>query len=525
MEEYGSTIIPGQDQEKQSLAPVPYLTIITHPDLSRIGERARLLNLERGMTAELSRITPEFHAPGKAFGKPLGDAFMSRKPILMTATAQGGVVVDARQTRTLMETTVNVGPMPWIFSPEQLSKGVGLLVADRITLLLHMALPLSRLPRQDHDLVGFSDGVNFLREEIDKVADLQTPVLLRGASGSGKELVSRAIHQAARPKKPFISVNMGAITPSLAASELFGAVKGSFTGADRNQSGYFRAARGGTLFLDEIGEAPPEVQVMLLRALESGEISPVGSQKPERVETRLIAATDANLEHKMADDAFKTPLFHRLAGYEIRLPALSDRLEDLGRLFMHFARMELHQIDALKILENPRVDQSPWIPVSLAARLLRFSWPGNVRQLRNVVRQLIIGCRGQESLRLVPNVATIFAGDENQAFDGNATNPTEPMVLAEDRRRKPGDVGEAELTATLRQCGWDIKAAAETLNISRGALYLLIEKTPGLRTAAELEAMEIQTALAASENVEDAAERLQVSTRALRRRMNQLGLT
>ena len=166
-----------------------------------------------------------------------------------------------------------------------------------------MALLLHRLPSvlerepERFGLTGDSAALVLLCREIRRVSTVATPVLLRGETGTGKELVARAIHTSGpRRARPYLAVNLGALPPALAAAELFGAARGAFTGADRSRSGHFERADGGTLFLDEIGEAPPEVQILLLRALESGEIQPVGSEAPLRVDARIVAATDADLE-------------------------------------------------------------------------------------------------------------------------------------------------------------------------------------------------------------------------------------
>ncbi|WNZ66047.1 sigma-54 factor interaction domain-containing protein [Myxococcus sp. MxC21-1] len=194
----------------------------------------------------------------------------------------------------------------------------------------------------DLGIVGHGEGIHRVREDIIRVADLAVPVLIRGETGTGKELVARAIH-ASGPRRagPFVSVNLGALAKELVAAELFGAQRGAYTGASRDREGYFRAAEGGTLFLDEVGEAPPEVQAALLRVLETGEIYPVGGHTPVPVDVRLVSATDAHLEARIQERTFKAPLLHRLAGFEILVPPLRERREDVGLLFLHFARQEL----------------------------------------------------------------------------------------------------------------------------------------------------------------------------------------
>src|SRR6185436_13729067 len=185
---------------------------------------------------------------------------------------------------------------------------------------------------------------------------------LRGETGTGKELLARAIHQASsRRAAPYFALNMAAIPASLAAAELFGAAKGAFTGADRRRVGYFGRAQGGTLFLDEIGELPADLQPLLLRVLENGEIQPVGGEETLRVDVRILAATDANLESAIEEGRFRAPLFHRLSGYELRLPSLRERRDDIGRLFIHFLRQELAALGEADRLADPGPEGRPWL--------------------------------------------------------------------------------------------------------------------------------------------------------------------
>jgi two-component system nitrogen regulation response regulator GlnG len=402
---FNTTLEPPVKTDASS-SRVPALTVISHPRPTRAGDRAFLIPLVKGNRVSISRNGPMFTAPGKVIGTALDDPFLSRSPFVLAPGLNGGVMLEPGVLRSRLRVNGDPASESHSFSREDLVKGVVLAISDRVVLLLHWAISHQQGERANHGLVGSSEGVIHLRREIERVADLPIPVLLRGESGTGKELVAGAIHRfAGQAELPFITVNMGAVPATLAAAELFGALKGSFTGAHRDQPGYFRQAHGGTLFLDEIGETPPEVQVMLLRALDTGEIFPVGAQKPVKVDVRVIAATDADLEAKIDDDSFKSPLFHRLSGYEIYLPPLRERREDLGRLFFHFAR---HEIGLLGLEHFPQGDETgdqPWLPAELAESLLEFSWPGNVRQLRNVVRQLVIGCRGEPVLHLVPKVA------------------------------------------------------------------------------------------------------------------------
>ncbi|MEM7585464.1 MAG: sigma 54-interacting transcriptional regulator [Acidobacteriota bacterium] len=518
-----------QERRRGSGLPVslPALTIIYHPDLRRVGERAVLSELASGLGAELGRQQPRFSPPGKRAAAPLGDRALSRQPFVLRAVA-GGLELDPTGTRTRLRVDGRRVTGSVQLSPRELAHGVVLELARRVVLLLHSHTPSAEEPVA-FDLVGASDGIVRVRGDVERVSDLQVPVLMRGATGTGKELVAAAIHRAGpRRERPFIAVNLGALSPSLAAAELFGAVKGAFTGATRSSEGYFRRADGGTLFLDEVGEAPPELQVMLLRVLETGEIFPVGSSTPRRVDVRLLAATDADLEAMAEAGGFKAPLLHRLAGYEIWLPTLAQRRDDFGRLFFHFLRQELQELGESDRLEAP--DATSWLPADLVARLARHDWPGNVRQLRNAVRQLVIGGRGRATLTLDERLERQLASAET-----SPSHPPEPFAAAAPTptsapapppaRRKPSEVSTDELVATLRAQRWDISAAAEALAISRASLYVLIERTAEVRTAGDLEAAEIRRAHATVRGDLDAmVDLLEVSKPALRRRVKELGL-
>lgn len=495
--------------------PHPTLTILAHPHPLRIGERMILRELSYGKPVLLSRREPGFKRPGGHTEVPLNDPYLSRSPIIFSPVGTRQFRLDQATSGTSV--LVNGSPLrgSQVFSWDEITAGIRLQLSERILLLFHFAKRDPKPGDNSLGLVGQSDAMIEVREEVRRIQDLDTPILLRGSSGTGKELVASAIHHIAPGKRPFVSVNMSAIPPSLAAAELFGATKGSYTGSDRPQTGFFKAAHGGTLFLDEIGETPLEVQAMLLRALETGEIQSVGSQAVQKVQVRLIAATDADLESKMEDQAFRAPLFHRLSGYVIYLPTLKDRPDDIGRLFIHFAREELTKLGALHVLSPGDPDFEPWLSPELMEQLVCFDWPGNVRQLRNVVRQLIIGSRDKRQLVLTQAVRDLLGPKEPMP-----QIPTRPKSL------KPSEITEELLIQKLRSHRWDIKATAVDLGISRGSLYALIEKTPSLKKASELSADDIQAALDKYGNdYSSAANSLCVSLRALRRRMFELNLS
>ncbi len=501
----------------ESLRPrVPGLVILSHPDPRRVGEEAALVKLGSGQTVGLSRREPDFAAPGpEAAFRPLDDTYLSRSPFLLSpGTEIGSVVLSRSDSPTRMTIGSEDLGANRAFSAAEIERGVVLVLGRRITLLLHPVDPVP-VSVPGFGLVGESAATLRLRQEIRSAAGLDVPVLLRGETGTGKELVGRALHEAGRRRQgPYVAVNMAALPPSLAASELFGAVRGAYTGADRAKTGFFRAAQGGTLFLDEVGDMSSEVQALLLRALESREIQPVGSVETVQIDVRIIAATDAALEAAIADGRFRAPLLHRLAGFEIRLPALRQRRDDIARLFFHFLREESKGLD----LEPA---EQPWPPADLVARLVEHDWPGNVRQLRNVTRRLLIARRdglGEKEIgRLVEELLAEPAS--------HPPAPSLPSPNPARRFRKSLEVSESELLAALESHRWQLQPAAEALGVSRPTLYRLIESCSRIRKAAELESAEIEEALEhCGRDPLAAASRLRVSPQGLKRRMTRLGL-
>ncbi|MBK5943662.1 sigma 54-interacting transcriptional regulator [Halorhodospira halophila] len=231
-----------------------------------------------------------------------------------------------------------------------------------------------------HGLVTRSPRMEEVLERALLVADSDANVLIQGASGSGKELVARAVHaHSPRAEGPFVPVNCGAIPETLLESELFGHVRGAFTGADRDRAGLFRDADGGTLFLDEIGDMPAQLQVKLLRALQEQVIRPVGGRDPIPINVRVLSATHRDLEAARADGSFREDLYFRLAVVTLALPALTERREDIPLLARHFLT------EATRRHGRPVEDLSP----EAIEVLVQADWPGNVRQLQNVIEQCV----------------------------------------------------------------------------------------------------------------------------------------
>tara|TARA_R110002051_G_scaffold220737_1_gene284504 strand:- start:380 stop:1702 length:1323 start_codon:yes stop_codon:yes gene_type:complete len=233
------------------------------------------------------------------------------------------------------------------------------------------------------DIIGNSERINTIIEVIKRVKDNKATIFIKGESGTGKELVARAIHyQGKFSRAPFIAVNCGGIPENLLEAELFGYTKGAFTGAENNRNGFFQAADGGTIFLDEIGNASLAVQSRLLRVLQEKEIMKVGSQKAEKIDVRIIAATNSDLKEMIKMQTFREDLYYRLTVVEIKVPPLRERKDDIQLLVDKFLfKYGLEYKDRyLKI--SPEV-----LPI-----LLRYDWPGNIRELENVIQRAVIMC-------------------------------------------------------------------------------------------------------------------------------------
>lgn len=243
--------------------------------------------------------------------------------------------------------------------------------------------------QQQRTIIGESPGIRQVLDWIKRVAPLPSTVLITGESGTGKELVARAIHeQSPRAAKRFVAINCGAIPESLIESELFGHLRGSFTGAIIDKIGLFKTATNGTLFLDEIGNIPATLQVKLLRALEEKEIMPVGSTQPFPIDVRIIAASNKNLEVEVENSRFREDLYYRLNVVGIKIPPLRERVEDIPKLAAFF--IQKHNLELGKNILKIH-------PESLAI-LQQAPWKGNIRELDNVIERAIILCDGMEIL-------------------------------------------------------------------------------------------------------------------------------
>lgn len=312
--------------------------------------------------------------------------------------------------------------------------------------------------------VGGSKHLKRILEDIERLRQFaKTSVLITGESGTGKELVARALHHhSTRAEGPFIPVNCVAVPAELLESLFFGHMKGSFTGATSDRKGYFELADGGTLFLDEIGDMPAALQAKLLRVLEDGEITPVGSNKSHRVDVRVVSATNADLTAKIASGDFRQDLYYRLARYTVETPPLRQRREDLPLLAAHF----------LKVFSAEMGMPPPALDPAAMAVLSRHSFPGNVRELKNVMERALILSGGKTVL---PQHLQLF---EASAVP-SVTTMTSSATFKPQTDAVPLNLDEAEHTLirrALEQTGGNVTEAARLLNVNRSRIYRRMPK-------------------------------------------------
>ncbi|MFK4015698.1 sigma-54-dependent transcriptional regulator [Cobetia marina] len=322
---------------------------------------------------------------------------------------------------------------------------------------------------EEASLQGETPGMQELAQIIARVAPAPSPVLILGESGTGKELAARDLHRLSGRRGAFVPVNCGAISPELLESELFGHLKGAFTGAHRGRDGLFSFADGGTLFLDEIGEMPLTMQSRLLRVLETRRVRPVGGEQEQAVDVRIVAATHRTLETEVAAGRFREDLYYRLNVLSLQLPALRDRPADIPALALHFSRQLSRELGLPEV---------PWDHTDLA-RLCRYAWPGNVRELKNVIeRALLLGRLPGDALPASGTSLTSGHAAMPGASDapGDAAAPQAggeadseashgyPLEWSLDR------VEQAHLRAVLEHHANNKSAAARQLGISRKTL-------------------------------------------------------
>ena len=339
------------------------------------------------------------------------------------------------------------------------------LSTEKLLVTVENALKLTRLEAENrdlrtrvgkHTLIWSGETMHRVMAQVERVAASETRVCIYGETGTGKELVARTLHEKShRAVGPFVTLNCAAVPAELIESELFGHEKGSFTGAAQRHAGKFEQAHRGTLFLDEIGDMPTAMQAKLLRVLEEGEVERIGADKPTSVDVRVVVATHRNLEQLVESGEFRRDLYHRVVVFPIELPPLRNRREDLSALVGHFAR----QIST----------QNGWKPAPFAASaidaLKQYAWPGNIRELRNVVERLLLLAAeevdAETVLMALPSLRSHAAALPRSSVDG-ATGPLAQRVQAFER---------AEVLFELERHDRNITQTARALGLERSHLY------------------------------------------------------
>ena len=420
--------LPRRGEPSGDLAVV----VVASPDATAVG-RVVLLgdtprSIGRSPDADLS-LADDRMTRLHAVLRPVGD----RRHEIADLGSRNGVFVDGRVERSA-----------------DLHDGAVIRLGD--TLLV--ARPEDEGPGGDavHALVGASPPIRRVRRGVLRVAASSLTVLVTGETGTGKELVASAVHRLSRRSGRFVAVNCAAIPPTLAESALFGHARGAFTGATERREGFFAQADGGTLFLDEVGELPVAVQSKLLRVLEDGVVSPVGAARAERVDVRLVAATNVRIREAVERGVFRADLLARLEEWPIELPALRERREDVCLLLQAFLGAE-----------SP--GPPPEVPADVAEALLVYDWPFNVRELRKLARRLRVALEPGDAVALtdLPDlvVEALQARRDGTPGDGPASAP---------RSGAPGVTPE-RLREALEACQGNVTRAARMLGCGRKTLY------------------------------------------------------
>ncbi|MDQ3394096.1 MAG: sigma-54 dependent transcriptional regulator [Bacteroidota bacterium] len=308
-----------------------------------------------------------------------------------------------------------------------------------------------------HLIEGKSDAAKQLLNYINLVAPTDISVIIQGESGTGKEHVARTIHRLSkRSKAPFVAVDCGAISGEIANSELFGHIKGSFTGAVNDKQGIFEAAQGGTIFLDEVGNLGYDIQVKLLRALQEREIQPLGSIKKVKVNVRVITATNDELATSVREGDFREDLYHRLNEFKIKVPPLRERENDLEIFVDHFIKLSNEELGRNVYDVTPEV----------LTIFKKYDWPGNLRELKNVVKRAVLLTEGEIAGKEKLPDEMVFA----------MSNKTNPKIEGPDLKALQEATEREQIVKTLQEAKFNKTKAAKLLNIDRKTLYYKMAK-------------------------------------------------
>jgi transcriptional regulator with PAS, ATPase and Fis domain len=316
---------------------------------------------------------------------------------------------------------------------------------------------LDRL-RSPDQMVGESKKIRELREMIYQVADSDATILITGESGSGKELVADLVHKhSSRTGKPYLKFNCASVTESLLESDLFGYEKGAFTGANSQRKGKFEIADSGTIFLDEIGDISPKMQSTLLRVLQNGEIIRVGSAKPLKVNVRVIAATNSDLYKAVEEKRFRKDLFYRLNVINLHLPPLRERKDDIVLLITHF----------IKKYRKAFNKDIKFLPKQLLDRLLHYEWPGNIRELENVIQRAILLSKNDT---ITENLLSLNGAQKSESFKQAAILPGVD-IFSQSLKDSLAEAEKNILWHCMEKFDGNITKIAKNLGIGKSALY------------------------------------------------------
>ena len=436
------------DDDHNTLASLSRAFRLAGHEATVCDNAARAVDLLR--TESFDLILSDVVMPGKSGLELLADLKKAgvKTPIVLIS-GQANIEMAVKATK--------LGALDFLEKP---------LSTDKLLVTVENALRLTRLEDENrelrhrlgkHELVGSGPAMKKLIAQIERVAASETRVCILGETGTGKELVARAIHEKSpRNEHPFVTLNCAAVPAELIESELFGHEKGAFTGAAVKHLGKFEQADGGTLFLDEIGDMPVAMQAKLLRVLEEGEVERVGGDKPIKVNVRVLVATHRNLEELVKQNAFRRDLFHRIYVFPLTLPPLHERKADFPELVAHFARQVAAQNGWKdKIFATEAIDE-----------LRKYGWPGNVRELRNIVERLILlasdGDVAAADVRLILPTSDSHSASESGTSAGSATG-----TLAERTEAFEREVMMAE----IRRHNFHMTNVARALGLERSHLY------------------------------------------------------
>jgi len=390
------------------------------------------------------------------------EAFPDTKVIVITGYATVSSAVEVMKMGAF-------DYLPKPFTPHELRAVVKQALAERETILLNRELMQhkERIKSFSHQLIGSNPKIKQVITMVQKVAPTDSTVMIQGESGTGKELIARAIHaNSNRKNEVFFAVDCGTLSGNLMESELFGYAKGAFTGAHKDKDGIFKVAQGGTVFLDEISNLNTEVQGKLLRFLEKREFLPLGDTNTRKVDIRLILATNRNLEEMVTDGSFREDFYYRIVVYPITLPPLRERKTDILPIAYHF----LKHFNTLMGKNIKGFDDN------VVNKLMEYDWPGNVRQLRNIVERAIILCEtDQVSLKEIPLLGELTEIEQLVEYIP-ASNEELKSVKKEIRQKAVRKVEKNFVLNALAKNDWNVTRASKKAGIQRTNFQSLMKK-------------------------------------------------